>query len=136
MERTETMKATVSWQENLRFTCKTESGHILELDGNGETMTPMESVLLSVGACSSMDVVDILKKSRKKVDDCVCQLDAIRAEEAPRIFTAIHAHYIVKGKDLTEKNVARAVQLSVEKYCSVMLMLTGNVEITTSYEIA
>ena len=129
------MKATVSWQENLRFTCKTESGHILELDGNGETMTPMESVLLSVGACSSIDVVDILKKSRKKVDDCVCQLDATRAEEAPRFFTAIHAHYIVKGEGLTEKNIARAVQLSAEKYCSVMLMLAGNVEITTSFEI-
>jgi putative redox protein len=129
------MKATVSWQENLRFTCKTETGHVLELDGNGEAMTPMESVLLSVGACSSIDVVDILKKSRKHVDDCVCQLDATRAEEAPRFFTAIHAHYIVKGEGLTEKNVARAVQLSVEKYCSVMLMLNGNVDITTSYEL-
>ena len=130
------MKATVSWQENLRFTCKTESGHILELDGNGETMTPMESVLLSVGACSSIDVVDILKKLRKQVDDCVCQLDATRAEEAPRFFTAIHAHYVVKGEGLTKKDVARAVKLSAEKYCSVMLMLAGNVEITTSYEIA
>lgn len=129
------MKATVNWQENLRFTCKTESGHILELDGNGETMTPMESVLLSVGACSSIDVVDILKKCRKQVDDCVCQLDATRAEEAPRFFTAIHAHYVVKGEGLTKKDVARAVKLSAEKYCSVMLMLAGNVEITTSYEI-
>jgi len=130
------MKATVSWQHDLQFTCKTETGHTLELDGNGETMTPMESVLLSVGACSSIDVVDILKKSRKQVDDCVCQLDATRAEEAPRVFTSIHAHYIVKGESLTEKNVARAVQLSAEKYCSVMLMLTGNVEITTSFELA
>lgn len=130
------MKATVSWQNNLRFSCETDTGHTLELDGNGETMSPMESVLLSVGACSSIDVVDILKKSRKQVDDCVCQLDATRAEEAPRFFTAIHAHYIVKGEGLSEKNVARAVQLSAEKYCSVMLMLTGNVEITTSYEIA
>jgi putative redox protein len=65
----------------------------------------------------------------------VCQLDAKRAEEAPRVFTAVHAHYIVKGDGLTEEDVARAVQLSVEKYCSVMLMLTGNVEITTSYEL-
>lgn len=130
------MKATVSWQENLRFTCKTDTGHTLDLDGNGETMTPMETVLLSVGACSSIDVVDILKKSRKQVDDCVCQLEAKRADEAPRFFTSIHAHYIVKGADLTDKHVARAVQLSAEKYCSVMLMLAGNVEITTSYEIA
>lgn len=130
------MKATVSWQENLRFTCKTDTGHTLDLDGNGETLSPMESVLLSAGACSSIDVVDILKKSRKQVEDCVCKLDATRAEEAPRFFTSIHAHYIVKGADLTDKHVARAVQLSAEKYCSVMLMMTGNVEITTSYEIA
>jgi putative redox protein len=129
------MKATVSWQENLRFTCKTDTGHTLDLDGNGETLSPMESVLLSVGACSSIDVVDILKKSRKQVDDCVCQLEAKRAEQAPRFFTAIHAHYIVKGEGLTEKNIARAVQLSTEKYCSVMLMLAGNVEITSSFEL-
>mgnify|MGYP000111978409 FL=1 len=130
------MKATVSWQQDLKFSCETDTGHTLELDGNGTTMTPMESVLLSVGACSSIDVVDILTKSRKQVADCVCQLDATRAEEPPRFFTAIHGHYIVKGEGLTEKNVARAVQLSAEKYCSVMLMLAGNVEITTSYEIA
>mgnify|MGYP003705854733 CR=1 FL=1 len=70
-EKTETMKATVNWQQNLRFTCKTETGHDIELYGNGETLTPMESVLMSVGACSSIDVVDILKQSRIKVDDCV-----------------------------------------------------------------
>lgn len=129
------MKATISWQDNLRFNCQTDTGHSLELDGNGQAMTPMESVLLSVGACSSIDVVDILKKSRKQVDDCICQLEAKRAEDAPRVFTAIHAHYLVQGQDLTDKLVARAVQLSAEKYCSVMLMLTGNVEITTSYEL-
>jgi putative redox protein len=129
------MKATVTWQENLRFTCKTDTGQTLELDGNGKTVSPMGSVLMSIGACSSIDVVNILKESQKQVDDCVCQLDAKRAEEAPRVFTAVHAHYIVKGDGLTEKDVARAVQLSVEKYCSVMLMLTGNVEITTSYEL-
>jgi putative redox protein len=129
------MKATVIWQENLRFTCKTDTGQTFELDGNGKAVSPMESVLMSVGACSSIDVVNILKESKKQVDDCVCQLDAKRAEEAPRVFTAVHAHYIVKGDGLTEKDVATAVQLSVEKYCSVMLMLTGNVEITTSYEL-
>ncbi|MGS2721216.1 OsmC family protein [Paraglaciecola aestuariivivens] len=129
------MKATVNWQQDLTFSCNTDTGHQLILDGDGKTMTPMESVLLSAGACSSIDVVDILKKSRKQVEDCVCQLEATRAEQAPRFFTAIHAHYQVKGADLTEKGVARAVQLSAEKYCSVMLMLAGKVEITTSFEI-
>ena len=118
------MKATVSWKENLRFNCKTDTGHTLDLEGNGEILSPMESVLLSVGACSSIDVVDILKKSRKQVDDCVCQLEAKRAEEPPRVLTEINAHYIVKGEGLTEKNVARDIQLSAEKYSSVMLMLT------------
>ena len=129
------MQATINWESDLRFNCQTDSGQQLILDGNGESMTPMESVLLSVGACSSIDVVDILKKTRKQVDDCICQLDATRAAEPPRFFTKIHAHYIVKGSDLNDKNVARAVQLSAEKYCSVMLMLAGNVDITTSYEI-
>jgi putative redox protein len=129
------MKATVNWQQELSFSCTTDTGHTLALDGNGQGMTPMESVLLSVGACSSIDVVDILKKSRKQVTHCVCELSAQRAEDAPRVFTAIHAHYKVQGQDLSDKHVARAVQLSAEKYCSVMLMLQGNVTITTSYAI-
>ena len=95
----------------------------------------MESVLLAVGACSSIDVVDILKKRRLTVHDCECDLTAERADQPPRVFTAIHAHYKVKGDNLSDKDVDRAVALSAEKYCSVMLMLKGNVNITTSYEI-
>lgn len=95
----------------------------------------MESVLLAVGACSSIDVVDILKKSRQDISDCTCELSAERAEDAPRVFTAIHAHYKVKGAKVSEKHLVRAVQLSAEKYCSVMLMLQDKVKITTSYEL-
>ena len=95
----------------------------------------METVLLAVGACSSIDVVDILKKRRLTIHDCQCELEADRAEEPPRVFTKIHAHYIVSGDNLKEKDVDRAVSLSAEKYCSVMLMLKGNVVISTSYTI-
>ncbi|KXI28909.1 OsmC family protein [Paraglaciecola hydrolytica] len=130
------MKAKVSWQQGLSFLGETDSGKSIIMDGNGEAITPMESVLLSVGSCSSIDVVDILKKSRLDVHSCFCELEAQRAESAPRVFTKIHAHYVVAGDKLTDKHVARAVQLSAEKYCSVMLMLAGNVEITTSYAIA
>lgn len=130
------MKATVTWQDELNFIGKTETGHSLEMGAGGSSVSPMESVLLAVGSCSSIDVVDILQKSRKPINSCVCELDTKRAESAPRVFTAIHAHYIVSGDDLSEKHVARAVHLSAEKYCSVMLMLAGNVEITTSYELA
>lgn len=129
------MKATVSWQQALSFSGKTDNGFEQTLDGNGEALSPMETVLLAVGACSSVDVVDILKKRRLSIADCVCELEAQRAEEPPRVFTHIHAHYRVSGDNLKDKDVDRAVSLSAEKYCSVMLMLKGNVEITTSYSI-
>lgn len=129
------MKATVQWLENMRFRCETDSGQSIEMDGNGETLTPMESVLLSVGACSSVDVVEIMKKSRQDITGCKCELEATRAEQPPRVFTAIHATYLVSGNNLSEKHLARAVQLSCEKYCSVMLMLTGKVDITTDFRI-
>lgn len=130
------MQATVTWQQDLVFECNTESGKSLTLDGNGDGMSPMESVLLSVGACSSVDVVEIMKKARQPLDSCVCELTAKRAEDAPRVFTDIHAVYVVKGDNISEKHLARAVQLSCEKYCSVMLMLNAQVNITTDYRIA
>ena len=131
------MKATVTWQADMRFVGKTDNGKTLEMDGDSDSnaVTPMESVLIAVGACSSIDLVDILKKSRQEVSHCVCELSAERAENAPRFFTAIHAHYIVQGDKVSEKHVRRAVQLSVEKYCSVMLMLEKNIAITTSFVI-
>jgi putative redox protein len=131
------MKATVTWHADMRFVGKTDNGKTLEMDGDSDSdvVTPMESVLIAVGACSSIDVVEILKKSRQKISDCVCELSAERAENAPRLFTAIHAHYIVQGDNVSEKHVARAVQLSTEKYCSVMLMLQKNIVITTSFAI-
>ncbi|GAA0852682.1 OsmC family protein [Aliiglaciecola litoralis] len=129
------MKATVTWQQDLKFECTTESGKSLVLDGNGEGMSPMESVLLSVGACSSVDVVEIMKKARQPLEHCHCELTAKRAEDAPRVFTDIHAVYVVKGDNISEKHLARAVQLSCEKYCSVMLMLNAKVNITTDYRI-
>ena len=130
------MKARVSWQQGLSFLGETDNGKSMVMDGNGEAITPMQSVLLSVGSCSSIDVVDILKKSRLDITGCYCELEAQRAENPPRVFTKIHAHYVVSGNNLSDKHVARAVQLSAEKYCSVMLMLNSKVEITTSYALA
>lgn len=129
------MKATVNWQSGMKFVGETDSGKYIEMDGEGSQASPMEAVLLAVGACSSIDVVEILKKSRQAITGCECQLDAQRADEAPRVFTEIHAHYVVSGENLSEKHVQRAVQLSAEKYCSVMLMLEGKVKITTSFTI-
>ena len=129
------MQATIKWQHDMVFSCSTDSGKTITMDGNGEHITPMESVLLAVGACSSVDVVEIMKKARQDIIDCQCELTAERAENPPRVFTSIHATYRVKGNNLSEKHLQRAVSLSTEKYCSVMLMLKNNVDITTSYEI-
>jgi putative redox protein len=132
------MKATVVWEpseDGLSFAGEMDNGHKLNLDGNGKNLSPMEAVLISVGACSSVDVVEIMRKSRQLMHGCYCELEAEKAESAPRKFTKIHAHFVVQGNDINEKHLARAVQLSTEKYCSVMLMLTGNVSITTSFAI-
>ena len=129
------MKAKVIWDNDLTFTGTTDSGYKTVMDGNGQAISPMESVLIAAGSCSSIDVVDIWKKGRFEIEHCECELNAERAENPPRVFTKIHAHYKVKGTGIADKAVARAVQLSAEKYCSVMLMLAGNVDIETSYEI-
>jgi putative redox protein len=132
------MKAEITWQPSetgLAFDGVMDDGKILHLDGNGDALSPMQAVLMCSGACSSVDVVEIMRKARQPIDSCVCSIEAIRRDEAPRVFTEIHAHYSVTGNDIKEKHLARAVQLSAEKYCSVMLMLTGNVKVTTSYSI-
>ncbi|MGO1247641.1 MAG: OsmC family protein [Oceanisphaera sp.] len=131
------MKAKVSWIEGMRFEGQSESGHKLILDGTnpGQGASPMEAVLLGAGGCSAIDVVSILEKSRQQISGCDVELEAERAEQPPRVFTQINMHFIVTGHDLSEKRVARAIELSMEKYCSVMKMLDKALVATSSYEI-
>ncbi len=102
--------------------------------GNGNAVGPMEGVLLSAAGCSTIDIVMILERMRQKLESIEVEVEGTRAEEIPRVFTHIHLHYILKGK-LKEKKVKEAVDLSINKYCSVVLMLANSVEITSSYEI-
>jgi putative redox protein len=132
------MKASVSWipsEHGLGFDSKMDTGETLHLDGSREGLSPMQAVLMSVGACSSVDVVEIMRKARQGIESCECELEATRAENPPRVFTHIHAHYVVSGSNVHDKHLARAVELSTQKYCSVMLMLNDKVEIKTTYEI-
>lgn len=135
------MQAQLNWQGKLQFAGKTDSGHELILNGSADPdsqaagPSPMELLLLSVGGCSSIDVVHILERSRQQVTDCHTQVSGTRAETAPKVFTDIHLHFVVSGPDLAEKQVARAVQLSAEKYCSASIMLAGKVNITHDFEI-
>lgn len=132
------MKASVSWVANETFIGESESGHQIIMDANNQdpkSPTPMEMVLMSVGGCSSVDVVSILHKAKQDVKDVRVELSAERRDEAPRYFTKIHLHFIATGHNISEKHLNRAVNLSAEKYCSVALMLQESVEITHSSEV-
>jgi putative redox protein len=88
-----------------------------------------------MGGCSSFDVVTILKKARQPITDCVAEITAERAETIPKVFTKIHVHFVVTGKGLAPNQVERAINLSIEKYCSASLMLGKTAELTHDYEI-
>lgn len=131
------MQARVKWVEGLSFIGESASGHQIIMDGNSgeKAPSPMEMLLMSAGGCSAIDVVSILQKGRADVRDCEVKLTSTRREEAPRLFTHINLHFIVTGRDLTDKIVERAVALSAEKYCSVSLMLGKAASITHSFEV-
>lgn len=136
------MKAAIQWVKDVSFVAESGSGHALVLDGAPEYggrnigPRPMELLLMGLGGCASFDVVTILKKARQQVTDVRAELNAERADAVPAVFTKIHLHFIVTGKELKENQVKKAVELSAEKYCSASAMLSaGGVVITHDYEI-
>ncbi|MGB5539711.1 MAG: OsmC family protein [Gammaproteobacteria bacterium] len=135
------MKARVKWVEAATFLGESGSGHAVVMDGPPEGggrdlgVRPMEMLLLGMGGCTAYDVVHILKKARQPVTDCVVELEAERASTEPRVFTRIHVHFVVTGRDLPDKQVARAVELSADKYCSASIMLGKVAVITHDFEI-
>jgi putative redox protein len=135
------MKAVVKWLDNMSFVGESESGHSVVMDGPPDSggrnlgVRPMEMVLLGMGGCTAFDTVLILQRQRQSIDDVHVELSAERADEVPKVFTRIHVHYIVKGKGLDEKKVARAVEMTAEKYCSVSIMLAKSVDVTHDFEI-
>ncbi|MGC8808482.1 MAG: OsmC family protein [Thiomonas sp.] len=142
------MQCTVQWEGEggMAFTAQTETGHTLRMDGapasspgepGGHNLAPrpMETVLAGTGGCTAYDVVYILKKARQDVRGCTVRLDAERASTDPKVFTRIHMHFTVSGKDLRTDMVQRAVELSHTKYCSASAMLAKTAEITHSVDI-
>lgn len=135
------MKARVKWIEDRTFVGATESGHKMVFgtasgpDGIKPGPSPMELVLIGAGGCSAYDVVHILEKGREAVEDCVVEMDADRAETEPKVFTRIHMHFIVKGRALSEAKVKRAIDLSIEKYCSATAMLARTATVTHDFEV-
>ena len=135
------MKAKISWVEGGRFWAESGTGHSLPMqakilgDDISTAPSPMEYVLMGAGGCTCVDVVHILKRGRHDVRDCVALLDAERAPEDPKIFTRIHIHFVVTGRNLKHEAVERAIELSAEKYCSASIMLGKTATITHDFEV-
>lgn len=136
------LQATVKWIGDAAFVGESGSGHAVVMDGpadhGGRNIgpRPMEMLLIGLGACSSVDVVGILRKARQDVIHCEVKLEAERADAVPAVFTKINLVFVVSGRGLKETHVKRAVELSADKYCSASIMFrTAGVDITHSYEI-
>jgi len=135
------MKVEVDWAGGIAFEAIAESGHKVMMDaspaagGENKGSRPMELLLMGLGGCSSIDVMLMLQKSRQDVTGCKAVIEAERADTVPAVFTHIHVHFIVSGKEMSAKHVERAIKLSAEKYCSASIMLAKAVEITHDYEV-
>ena len=135
------MKTRVKWLDNMSFVGESASGHSVVMDGPPESggrnlgIRPMEMLLLGLGGCSSFDVVMILQRGKQDLVDCEVEIEATRADIEPNVFTKIHLHFIVKGNNLSEAKVKRAIELSADKYCSASIMLGKTAEVTHDYEI-
>ncbi len=135
------MKARVMWVEGVAMLGEADSGHGVVMDGPPDYggrnlgLRPMEMLLVGMGGCTEFDVLLILRKARQEVTGCVVELTAERAETDPKVFTRIHARFILTGKGLSDKQVERAIRLSAEKFCSASIMLGATAQITHDFEI-
>ena len=135
------MNLSVNWVDGMLMVGKSHSGHSITMDGpteiGGENLgvRPMEMLLLGVAGCTMIDVVTTLKKMRQDLSHCETKISAERANEHPKVFTDIHIHFIVKGKNLDSKKVDKAIVLSAEKYCSASIMLGKTAHITHDFEV-
>ncbi|MBO8169676.1 MAG: OsmC family protein [Thermoanaerobacteraceae bacterium] len=135
------MKATVSWKGNMAFEGQSGSGHRILMDapakagGEDRGPSPMETVLMSLGGCTGIDVISILQKMRLDVKDLQVEIEAERAADHPRVFNKITMVYKVWGDNLPEDKVKRAVELTQEKYCSVLHMVNKTAEVEYSFQI-
>lgn len=135
------MKTRVKWVEGVCFMAESGSGHAVVMDGapdiGGKNLgpRPMEMLLMGAGGCTSVDVIMILQKSRQDVVDCQVEIEADRANDHPKVFTSIHMHFTVKGRNLDPKVVDRAIKLSAEKYCSASIILGKTAQMTHDFEI-
>jgi len=131
----------VKWIDGMRFVATDSMGHSIVMDaskqvgGEGSGFSPLQLLLAALGGCTGIDVVDIMRKQRQRVEGLEIVVSGERVEEPPRVYSKIHVEYRVKGEDVKEKAVKRAIQLSEEKYCSVGAMLKARAEISSSHSV-
>tara|TARA_Y100001936_G_scaffold209202_2_gene215189 strand:+ start:2484 stop:2900 length:417 start_codon:yes stop_codon:yes gene_type:complete len=135
------MKLSIKWKGGVSFLGKSEGGHAVLMDGAPEIggkdlgVRPMEMLLMGAGGCTALDVVMILKKGRQEILDCMVNIEAERTKKDPKVFTRIHYHFTLTGRNLNPKKVERAINLSAKKYCSASIMLGKTANISHNYEI-
>lgn len=135
------LTAQVKWTDGLQFVGESGTGHAIVMDadtpvgGRNTGMRPMEVLLVGIGSCSGMDVASILTKKRQEVTDIEIKVKGETAGEYPQKFTDIELEFTVKGKNLSEEAVKKALDLSMEKYCSVKATLEGVAKIKFSYKV-
>jgi putative redox protein len=135
------MNISVNWVDGLLMVGKSDSGHTITMDGPPESggenlgVRPMEMLLLGVAGCTMIDVVTTLKKMRQDLSHLETKINAERATDHPKVFTDIHIQFILKGQNLDEKKVDKAITLSADKYCSASIMLGETATITHDFEV-
>lgn len=135
------MDCTIKWVDGMAFVAETGSGHAFVMDaatdvgGRNLGPRPMETVLAGTGGCTAIDVLMILKRSRQDITGCHVQLTSDRAPTDPKVFTRIHMHFVIRGRNVKRATVEHAIKLSHQKYCSASIMLGKTAEITHDYEI-
>jgi putative redox protein len=135
------LEAKVTYVDGLQFIGEAVSGHAIVMDGDAGVggrntgLRPTELLLIGLGGCSGMDIVSILKKKKQEINGVEIKVKGEKAENYPKKFTDIDIEFIVRGRNVSEDAVKRAVELSMEKYCSVKATLEGSAKITWSYKI-
>lgn len=135
------MKAKVTWIRDLQFLAQSEEGQTVLLDqsplkgGSGKGVEPMRLLLLALAGCTGMDVMSILKKKRVKPESFEILVEGQRAPSHPKKYTRITLNYRVRGRDIPQEVVERAVELSLGKYCPVTAMLKGSTEIEREIQV-
>lgn len=135
------LQARVKYVDGLQFVGEASSGHAIVMDGDASVggsntgVRPTELLLIGLGGCSGMDIVSILKKKREDIRNVDVIVKGEKAENYPKKFTEITIEFVVTGRNVSEDAVKKAVELSMEKYCSVKATLEGSARINFSYKI-